>query len=40
MEASDDLGTAYEVEVRKADGTEWNVDLDTDFTVVNKSIDR
>ena len=40
VDASDDPGTAYDVEVTKADGTEWNVDLDTDFAVVDKSIDR
>lgn len=40
VDASDDRGAAYEVEVRKADGTEWNVDLDADFKVLQKSIDR
>ena len=39
-EASDDRGVAYEVDVRKADGTEWDVDLDSSFAVVHKSIDR
>ena len=42
-ETSDDddrTGEAYEVEVRKADNTEWNVDLDTAFKVVRKAIDR
>ncbi len=33
-------GVAYEVDVRKADGTEWDVDLDSSFAVVHKSIDR
>ena len=40
VEASDDRGEAYEVEVREGDGTEWDVDLDDDYTVVNKSADR
>lgn len=40
VDASDDRGAAYEVEVRKADGTEWNVDLDAGFKVLQKSIDR
>ena len=40
VDASDDRGVAYEVEVRKADNTEWNVDLDAKFKVVNKAIDR
>ncbi len=40
VDASDDPGTAYEVEVRTADNTEWNVDLDADFKVLQKSIDR
>ena len=35
-EASDDRGVAYEVDVRKADGTEWDVDLDSSFAVVHK----
>jgi len=39
-EASDDRGVAYEVDVRKADGTEWDVDLDSSFAVVHKSMDR
>lgn len=39
-DASDDRGVAYEVEVRANDGTEWNVDLDADFTVVSKNVDR
>ena len=40
VDASDDRGVAYEVEVRTADNTEWNVDLDTKFKVVHKAIDR
>jgi len=39
-DASDDRGVAYEVEVRANDGTEWNLDLDADFTVVSKNVDR
>ena len=38
--ASDDPGVAYEVDVRQADGTEWDVDLDSSFAVVHKSVDR
>jgi uncharacterized membrane protein YkoI len=38
--ACDDRGDAYEVDVRTADGTEWDVDLDSSFAVVHKSIDR
>lgn len=34
VEAADDQGQAYEVEVRGADGTEWDVDLDADFQVL------
>lgn len=37
-EASDDPGVAYDVEVRAADGAEWDVDLDTDFGVVRQSL--
>ena len=40
VEASDDRGVAYEVEVQLPDGTEWDVDLDSAFAVVHKSIDR
>jgi uncharacterized membrane protein YkoI len=40
VEASDDRGVAYEVDVRQADGTEWDVDLDSSYAVVHKSIDR
>ena len=40
VEASDDRGVAYEVDVQMADGTEWDVDLDSSFAVVQKSIDR
>jgi uncharacterized membrane protein YkoI len=40
LDASDDPGVAYEVDVRKADGTYWDVDLDSSFGVVGKTIDR
>ncbi len=40
LDASDDPGVAYEVDVRKADGTQWDVDLDSSFAVVHKQIDR
>jgi len=39
VEASDDLGVAYEVEVRDAQQVEWNVDLDKSFAVVTKTRD-
>ena len=38
VEASDDGGEAYEVEVRAEDG-EWDVDLDADYQVLGKKID-
>ena len=37
MEASDDRGAAYEVEVTQADGTEWDVDLDSAFAVLTRA---
>ncbi len=37
VEASDDRGEAYEVEVRMDDGTEWDVSLDADYQVLNKN---
>ena len=37
VEASDDRGEAYEVEVRTDDGSEWDVSLDADFQVLNKN---
>ena len=40
VDASDDRGQAYEVEVRKADNTEWKVDLDADFKVLSKQLDN
>jgi uncharacterized membrane protein YkoI len=39
-EASDDPGEAYEVDVRTSDNTEWNVELDADFEVLRKAVDR
>ncbi|MDN5892407.1 MAG: hypothetical protein L0H93_00150 [Nocardioides sp.] len=39
LEASDDRGVAYEAEVRMDDGTEWDVDLDSDYKVLSESID-
>jgi uncharacterized membrane protein YkoI len=39
VEAGDDHGEAYEVEVRSADGTEWDVGLDADFRVLDTSAD-
>jgi len=39
VEASDDRGEAYEVEVRQADGTEWTVELDADFGVLDQRTD-
>jgi len=36
LDASDDRGEAYEVEVRKTNGTEWDVTLDSDFKVLDK----
>nr|WP_221375267.1 PepSY domain-containing protein [Actinoplanes polyasparticus] len=38
-EKSDDQGVAYEVEVRAADNTEWNVELDGAFKVLAKNAD-
>jgi uncharacterized membrane protein YkoI len=38
VEASDDRGEAYEVEVRAADGTEWDVELDAGFRVLRKHV--
>ncbi len=39
VETSDDPGEAYEVEVRKTDGTEVDVTLDKDLTVVRQDAD-
>lgn len=38
VEASDDPGEAYEVEVRGSDLTEWEVSLDSDFRVLSKTV--
>jgi len=40
VEASGDRGEAYEVEVRDADNTEWDVELDADFKVLSKTNDK
>lgn len=40
VEASDDQGEAYEVEVRAEDGTEWDVTLDADHQVLSKTADN
>lgn len=40
LSASDDRGVAYELDVRAPDGTDWDIDLDSSFAVVHKSIDR
>ena len=37
VEASDDRGQAYEVEVRDSDHTEWDVELDADYQVLRKT---
>ena len=39
VETSDDAGEAYEVEVRKADGTEVDVALDKDLKVLTQAAD-
>lgn len=39
VEASDDRGVAYEVDVRTADGSEWDVDLDASYRVVHQHLD-
>jgi uncharacterized membrane protein YkoI len=39
VEASDDPGEAYEVEVTTADGAEWTVELDGDFKVLDSHAD-
>ncbi|MET8153609.1 PepSY domain-containing protein [Actinoplanes sp. NPDC049668] len=36
--AGDDPGVAYEVEVRDAAGTEWDVDLDSAFETLTKTV--
>ncbi len=40
VDADDDRGTAYDVEVRASDGTEWDVDLDSAYEVASKRADR
>lgn len=40
METSDDLGTAFEAEVRDSKGVEWDVELDSKFGVVSKTRDN
>lgn len=40
VEASDDRGEAYEVEVRDADDVEWDVELDADYKVLDKTADN
>lgn len=37
VDAGDDRGEAYEVEVRDTDGTEWDVELDADHQVLRKT---
>jgi hypothetical protein len=39
VEAGDDRGEAYEMQVLKG-STEWDVDLDADFTVLRTTADR
>ncbi len=40
LDASDDRGEAYEVDVRKSNGTNWDVTLDSEFKVLQKSVDN
>jgi uncharacterized membrane protein YkoI len=40
VEASDDRGVAYDVDVRTPQGVEWDVDLDAQFAVVSKVKDN
>jgi uncharacterized membrane protein YkoI len=40
VEAGDDRDAAYEVDVRDADDTEWDVDLAADFTVLRTTVDN
>lgn len=39
VEASDDPGVAYEVDVRDEQGAEWDVELDADLEVVSTTAD-
>ncbi|MEV4704917.1 PepSY domain-containing protein [Actinoplanes sp. NPDC049316] len=40
VEAGDDGGAAWEVEVRATDNTEWDVELDAAFKVLTKTQDK
>jgi uncharacterized membrane protein YkoI len=40
VEAGDEGEAAYEVDVRLADNTEWDVELDAGFKVLNKTADN
>lgn len=40
VEASDDRGAAYDVEVLDKNNVEWDVDLDANFKVLNKIADN
>jgi len=40
VEAGDEDGAAYEVDVRLPDNTEWDVELDAGFKVLNKTADN
>jgi uncharacterized membrane protein YkoI len=40
VQASDDAGEAYEVDIRDADNVEWDVELDADFEVLRKTRDQ
>jgi uncharacterized membrane protein YkoI len=40
VEAGDEGGAAYEVEVRLPDNTEWDVELDAGFQVLTKTADN
>jgi uncharacterized membrane protein YkoI len=40
VEGSDDRGEAYEVSVRDAEGTEWDVELDSGYDVLRKTVDN
>ena len=39
VETDVDHGSPYEAHMRKADGTEWDVTLDSAFKVLDKSVD-
>jgi uncharacterized membrane protein YkoI len=40
VEAGDDAGVAYEVEVRGTDNAEWDVELDAAYKVLSKAADN